>query len=113
RPAPAHVFEPGCIRLAVWNELDRGTGMQGVDDAPCQVSDAHFLGGADVEDFAAGCRKARQPEQRLHGIADIAKATRLAAVPKNPQWASCPSGLDEPREHHSIAARLARAYGIE
>src|SRR5208282_3764111 len=103
RHAAHHVFKAGLVGLVVGDELD-GRGATGalVDDFG-EVFDGDFLGVSDVHDFPDGLLQRNKAEESLDGVAHIAEATGLRAIPVNANGSLVEGALHEVGQNNAIA----------
>src|SRR6185503_1383145 len=111
--AAHHVLEPGLVGLLIGDEVDLQGRVDAVADKAGQGADGDLAVVADVEDLAVGPRLAGQPYQGAHDVAHPAEASGLGAVAEHGDGPSVQGLLDEARDHHAVAAGLARADGSE
>src|SRR5713226_8360070 len=111
--AAHHVLKTGFIGLVVRNVLNGGGAAGALLHSLCQCLDSDFLGVADVNDFADGALQIHEADETFNGVTHIAEAARLLSAAVDVDGGVVQGGLDEIGEHHSIAAGLPRANGIE
>ena len=111
--AAHHVLKTGFVGLVVGHILNgRGT-ARALLHSLCQCLDGDLLGVADIDDFADGTIRVHEADEAFDRIPHIAEAARLLAAAIDADGGVVESGLDEIGEHHSVAAGLPGAHGIE
>ena len=78
-----------------------------------KILDGHFLGIPDIDDFSNRAVERNQPEECFHGIADVAEAAGLLAIPINLDGRAIQSSFYKVGQNHTVAAGLAWTHGVE
>ncbi len=108
-----HVLDPlpvGLLERDV-HELRPRAGRR--EHALGEADDRDALLRADVVDLARVPGRAHQPGEGADRVLHVAEAARLVPVAEDLEPAAAERGADEARDHHPVAAALARADGVE
>src|SRR5262245_41919480 len=111
--APRHVLEAFLVGLLVWNQLDFRRRMGQILHSLGELSNAHFLGAADVVNFADGTVAQTKAMNRRNDVGHVAKAPRLLARAVYRDVGPRESLSNERGNDHPVPAGLTRANRIE